>query len=95
MDGMSYLFMGSLVSSSLAILAPIVGTFVLMDRSCAHHIVASFWTAKVVQAIEEMDNGLKKETKSGWKDNTTSILRKEVATRSRRRENSRVVNQQT
>jgi hypothetical protein len=48
-----------------------------------------------VQAAEELDNGLKKETKSGWKDNATSVLRKEVATRSRRRENSRVLNQQT
>jgi hypothetical protein len=48
-----------------------------------------------VQSIEEMDNGLRKETKSGWMDNTTSFLRKEVATRSRRRENFWVLNQQT
>jgi hypothetical protein len=47
-----------------------------------------------VQAIEELDNRLKKETKSGWKDNATSNLRKEVATISRRRENSWVLNQQ-
>jgi hypothetical protein len=66
-----------------------------MNRSCARHIAASFWRTKVVQAVEELDNRLKKETKSGWKDNTTSVLRKEVATRSRRRENSRVLNQQT
>jgi hypothetical protein len=50
---------------------------------------------KSLQAAEELDNRLKKETKSSWKDNATSVLRKEVATRSRRRENSRVLNQQT
>jgi hypothetical protein len=48
-----------------------------------------------VQDVKELENRLKKETKSGWKNNTTSILRKEVATRSRRRENSQVLNQQT
>jgi hypothetical protein len=48
-----------------------------------------------VQAAKELDNGLRKEIESGWKDNATSILRKEVATRSRRRENYRVLNQQT
>jgi hypothetical protein len=42
-----------------------------------------------------MDNRLKEETKIGWKDNTTSFLKKEVSTRSRRRENSQVLNQQT
>jgi hypothetical protein len=48
-----------------------------------------------VQSTEDLDNRLKKEIKSGWKDNTTSILRKEVAKISRRRENSQVLNQQT
>jgi hypothetical protein len=48
-----------------------------------------------VQVVEELDNKLRKETKSGWKDNATLVLRKEVATRSRRRENSQVLNQQT
>jgi hypothetical protein len=48
-----------------------------------------------VQVAEELDNGVKEEIKSGWKDNATSILKKEVATRSRRREKSRVLNQQT
>jgi hypothetical protein len=48
-----------------------------------------------VQGVEELESGLRKETKSGWKDNVTSVLRKEVATRSRRREKSRVLNQQT
>jgi hypothetical protein len=48
-----------------------------------------------VQAAEELDNRLRKETKSGWKDNATSTLRKEVATRSRIRKNSEVLNQQT
>jgi hypothetical protein len=41
-----------------------------------------------------MDNRLRKETKNSWKDNATSILRKEVATRSRRRENFWVLSQQ-
>jgi hypothetical protein len=49
---------------------------------------ASFWRKKVAQVAEELDNRLKKETKSVWKDNSTSILRKEVVIRSRRRENS-------
>jgi hypothetical protein len=33
-------------------------------------------------------------TKNSWKDNATPVLKKEVATESRRRENSRVLNQQ-
>ena len=72
-----------------------VGPFVLMNRSCTRYVAASFWITEVVEATNEMDNRLKKETKSGWKESTTSVLRKEVATRSRRRENSRVLNQQT
>jgi len=56
--------------------------FVLMDRSCARHISASFWRIEVAQAVEELDNELKKEKESSWKDNTTLVLRKEVATRS-------------
>jgi hypothetical protein len=58
-------------------------------------IVASFWRREVVKYVKEMDNRLKKETKSVWKEITTSILRKVVATRERGRENSRVLNQQT
>jgi hypothetical protein len=81
---------GSGISTSL-----FVRPFVLMNISCARHIATSFWRIEVVQAIEELENRLRKETKSGWKDNATSVLRKEVATRSRRRENSRVLNQKT
>jgi hypothetical protein len=33
-----------------------------------------------VQVVEELDNGVKEETKRRWKDNTTLILKKEVAT---------------
>ena len=58
-------------------------------------IVASFWRREVVKYVKEMDNRLKKETKSVWKEIKTSILRKVVATRERGRENSRVLNQQT
>ena len=58
-------------------------------------IVASFWRREVVKYVKEMDNRLKKETKSVWKEITTSILRKVVATRERGRENPRVLNQQT
>jgi hypothetical protein len=42
-----------------------------------------------------MENGVKEETKRSWKDNTTSVLKKEVATKSRRRENSQTLNQKT
>jgi hypothetical protein len=31
-----------------------------------------------VQVVEELDNRLKEETKRGWKDNTTSVLKKEL-----------------
>jgi hypothetical protein len=31
---------------------------------------------EVVQAAEELDNGLKKERESGWKNNATLVLRK-------------------
>jgi hypothetical protein len=66
-----------------------------MNRSYVWHIATSFWRTYVLQGVEELESGLRKETKSGWKDNVTSVLRKEVATRSRRREKSRVLNQQT
>jgi hypothetical protein len=39
---------------------PVVGPFVLMNRSCTCHIAASFWRTYVVQAVEEMDNKLRK-----------------------------------
>jgi hypothetical protein len=42
-----------------------------------------------------MENGLKDKIESGWKDNATSILKREVSTRSRTRENSQVLNQKT
>jgi hypothetical protein len=66
-----------------------------MNRSCLRHILGSFWRIEVVQASKDLDNRLRKEIESGWKDNPTSILRKEVATRSRRRGNYRVLNQKT
>jgi hypothetical protein len=46
------------------------------------------WRTELAQDAKEMDNGLRKETKSGWKESTTLVLRKEVATTSRRREKS-------
>jgi hypothetical protein len=48
-----------------------------------------------VKATEEMENRLKEETKSGWKDITTSILKTDVAKRSRRIKKSQVLNQRT
>jgi hypothetical protein len=40
----------------------VIGPFVLLIRSCAQHIAASFWRMEVAQVVEKMDNARKEET---------------------------------
>jgi hypothetical protein len=61
--------------------------------------VQDFWSQTTDQRKEQKvrKGNAQQETvrtKNSWKDNATPVLKKEVATESRRRENSQVLNQQ-
>jgi hypothetical protein len=40
----------------------LLGPFILLIRSCAQQIAASFWRMEVAQVVEKMDNTRKEET---------------------------------